>query len=148
MNKISKKEEDMKIIAKEILANISKINNKKASVVGLYGDLGAGKTTFTKAVGQLLGIKRKLNSPTFVVIKRYKINNKKHKNLFHLDAYRLKNEKELINLGWEDIISNPENLVFIEWPENVIKAMPKRHHKIHIKHTKTGHRNIKVTLSK
>lgn len=148
MNKISRKEEDMTGIAQELLANISKINSKMACVVGLYGDLGAGKTTLTKAVGKILGIKRKLSSPTFVIIKRYKINNKKHKNLFHLDAYRLKNEKELINLGWEAIISNPENLIFIEWPENVVKAMPKSHHKVHIKHTKTGYRNLKVTLSK
>ena len=74
--------------------------------------------------------------------------------LIHIDAYRLKNEKELLHLGWEEIISNPEHLVFIEWPENIIKAMPKQHHKISISHlshrsaakgdTKEGYRKFQI----
>ena len=66
------------------------------------------------------------------------------KYLFHLDAYRLKNEKELLHLGWEEIIGDNENLIFIEWPENIIKAMPKKHHRIHISHTKEGHRKFEI----
>ncbi len=57
------------------------------------------------------------------------------KFLFHLDAYRLKNEKELLYLGWEDIISNKDHLVLIEWPENVAKIMPKAARLIHIENT-------------
>jgi tRNA threonylcarbamoyladenosine biosynthesis protein TsaE len=167
VNKISKNIKDTEKIAKDFLDKLTPIKNG-AVVVGLYGDLGTGKTTFTQNAGKYFGIKRKINSPTFVIIKKYEISKKRsHKNfladktkpvsagenfhdcasfkyLFHIDAYRLKNEKELLNLGWLDIISNPEHLVFIEWPENIIKAMPKKHHKIGITHTKEGHRSFKI----
>ena len=119
-------------------------NKNLATVVCLHGDLGTGKTTFSQFVAKNLGVKRKVNSPTFVIMKRYNLKHKNFRNLFHLDAYRLKNHKELLVLGWEEIISKPENLILIEWPENVIKAIPKKHHKIHISHTKEGHRNFKI----
>ena len=170
MQKISKNIKDTKEIAKEFLAGLDQ-NKKKATVVGLYGELGTGKTAFSQAVAKLLGVKRKVNSPTFVIMKKYELPkqefcknflaDKKNpvpagenfyktpafKNLIHIDAYRLKNEKELLHLGWEEIISNPEHLVFIEWPENIIKAMPKKHHQIHISHTKEGHRKFKIKKS-
>ncbi|KKR78977.1 MAG: hypothetical protein UU24_C0020G0003 [Candidatus Nomurabacteria bacterium GW2011_GWA2_40_9] len=181
MNHISKSSEDTEKIAKEFL---DKITNgfpltrgtkgvvSRACVVGLTGDLGTGKTTFTQFVAKSLGVKTKVNSPTFVIMKRYSLPlrrgsarrargfkkvGRKFKNLFHIDAYRLKNEKELFHLGWEEIISNPENLVFIEWPELVAKAMPKKHYKISIKHlprrsgakagTKEGHRKFGIKFS-
>jgi tRNA threonylcarbamoyladenosine biosynthesis protein TsaE len=140
-------------IAKTFLAHLSSEDfsiKKQASVVGLYGNLGAGKTTFTQYIAQLLNIKRKVNSPTFVIMKRYPIGKiqgkQKWKNLFHIDAYRLKNEKELSLLGFAEILSNRENLIFIEWPENVQKAMPKKHHKIDIAHTKEGHRKFSLKM--
>lgn len=135
--KISKKPTDIKGIAKEFLnALIKNKSGAGALVVGLKGELGAGKTTFVQAVAKQLGIKSKIASPTFVIMKKYTLKGKNHKFLFHLDAYRLKNEKELIHLGWQEVISNPEHLVFIEWPENVKKAMPKMSKFINISHTK------------
>lgn len=150
MEVISKNTKDSQKIAKDFLAKILKTQNKTACVVGLSGDLGTGKTTFTQFISKILGVKRKVNSPTFVIMKKYPIKSEKYKFIFHLDAYRLKNEKELFNLGWKEIISNKENLVFIEWPENVIKAMPKKYHKISISHlpaeenSKEGHRKFKI----
>ncbi|MEK7190140.1 MAG: tRNA (adenosine(37)-N6)-threonylcarbamoyltransferase complex ATPase subunit type 1 TsaE [Patescibacteria group bacterium] len=129
------------IFLKKILQN--KKTHSKALVVGLSGDLGAGKTNFTQAVAKYLGIKNKVRSPTFVIIKKYPIKSKKYDFLFHIDAYRLKNEKELLYLGWEEIIGNNQHLVFIEWPENVAKIIPPEAKLIHISHTKTGHRNFK-----
>ena len=140
---ISKNIENTNKIAKQFLNKIKPIKNR-ATVVGLYGDLGVGKTAFTQIVGEILKIKKKVNSPTFVIMKRYELDNINYENLFHLDAYRLKNEKELLLLGWEEIVSNPKNLIFIEWPENVIKVMPKKHHKVSISHTKEGHRNFNI----
>lgn len=140
---LSKNTEDTKKIADAFLKQI-KPTVFGATVVGLYGDLGAGKTTFTQAVGDILGVKRKIKSPTFVIIKSYKIKAKSYKLLFHIDAYRLKNEKELLHLGWEEIIANSEHLIFIEWPEQIIKVMPKKHHKILISHTKERHRKFKI----
>ena len=143
MNKVSKNIEDTYQIAEEFLAKLKQIKNG-ATVVGLYGDLGSGKTTFTQAVGKILKIKRKVNSPTFVIMKRYAIKHSHFKNVFHLDAYRLKNEKELLHLGWDEIIGNKAHLVFIEWPENIIKVMPKKHHQIHISHEKFGTRKFEI----
>src|SRR3989338_4567000 len=133
---------DTEKIARNFLAEIFKIYknpaiggaNKKALVIGLSGELGAGKTHLTKAIAKIFGIKEKIASPTFVIMKHYKIKNLKFKNFYHLDAYRLKKDSELLHLGWEEIISNPEHIVLIEWPELVAKIMPKKHHKIKIKY--------------
>ncbi len=142
--KVSKSTKDTYKIAQDFLTKISKVKNRTALIVGLYGDLGAGKTTFTQMATRIFGVKRKVNSPTFVIMQKYSIPKSKYKFLFHLDAYRLKNDRELINLGWEEIISNKEHLVFIEWPENVIKVMPQKHHKIKIFHTPAGHRKFQI----
>ena len=172
IKKISKNIKETEKIAKEFMNLIFRNENllgprkgvsqtlvnsrskKSAVVICLHGDLGTGKTTFSQFVAKNLGVKRKVNSPTFVIMKRYMLKHKNFKNLFHLDAYRLKNHQELLVLGWEEIISKPENLILIEWPENVIKAIPKKHHKIHISHlprrsgakagTKEGHRSFKI----
>jgi tRNA threonylcarbamoyladenosine biosynthesis protein TsaE len=131
-----------KIFLDKILAN--KNNQGKATIVALSGDLGAGKTVFTQAVAKHLQIKGKVASPTFVIIKSYKLKAKSHKLFFHIDAYRLKNEKELLNLGWEEIINNTEHLVFIEWPENVSKVIPADAKFIYFSHSKNGHRKLEL----
>jgi tRNA threonylcarbamoyladenosine biosynthesis protein TsaE len=144
MKKVSKSIKETKQIAKTLLEEIV-INNKGkqgALVVGLVGNLGAGKTTFLQAVAKHLGIKNKVSSPTFVIMKKYPLKNKKHNFLFHLDAYRLKNEKELLHLGWEEIIKDGKNLVFIEWPENVSKVMPKHSKYIHISDVENGEKHF------
>lgn len=148
---ISKNEEDTKKISKKFLDSLNIKKKKGAYVVGLYGNLGAGKTTFTKHLARHLGLKNKVSSPTFVIIKRYKIKHKVFKNFFHIDAYRLKNEKEILALGFKEIVENPENLVLVEWPEKIKKAMPKNHHKIKISHLpmqaglkKEGHRKFEI----
>jgi tRNA threonylcarbamoyladenosine biosynthesis protein TsaE len=143
---ISKNPKETEKIAQVFLDKI--LNNKKrrsgALVVALSGDLGAGKTAFTKAAGKHLGIKEKISSPTFVIIKSYELRIKNYKKLFHIDAYRLKNEKELLHLGWEEIINNQEHLVFIEWPENVSKVIPTDAKFIYISHNKNGHRKLEL----
>ncbi|MFZ1019734.1 MAG: tRNA (adenosine(37)-N6)-threonylcarbamoyltransferase complex ATPase subunit type 1 TsaE [Minisyncoccia bacterium] len=132
-----------KIFLDEILQNKKKQNG--ALVVCLSGNLGAGKTAFMQAIGKHLGVKNKISSPTFVLIKKYPIGKTYGvKFLFHLDAYRLKNEKELLSLGWEEIIGNKEHLVFIEWPENVKKVIPDDARFVYISHGKNDtHRNLK-----
>ncbi len=126
MKKVSKNTKETAEIAKIFLNKILKDKNlrKGAKVVCLSGNLGAGKTAFTQSAAKHLGIKDKVVSPTFVIFKKYPIKLKGHKFLFHFDAYRLKNEKELLNLGWEEIIADKKHLVFIEWPENVRKIIP------------------------
>src|SRR5690606_8098744 len=97
---------------------------EKACVVALQGDLGAGKTAFSQALGQHLGVVENMHSPTFVIMKIYQIDYQGFKNLIHIDAYRLEKESELLHLGWEEMVSEPENLILIEWPENVAGIIP------------------------
>ena len=146
MKRIAKTKKDTTEIAKMFLSKILLEGRPRgARVVGLSGNLGAGKTTFVKAVAKHLSIKEVVNSPTFVIIKRYPIKKKgAHKFLFHLDAYRLKNARELMALGWKEILADDKNLVFIEWPENVTKAMPKKTRHIRISHGPDGHRHFKI----
>ena len=96
-----------------------------AVVIGLKGNLGGGKTTFVQGFAKGLGVKDKILSPTFVILKRFQIKSKQFKNFYHIDCHRLKNEKDLLELGFEEIISDPENIVLIEWPEKIKKIMPK-----------------------
>jgi tRNA threonylcarbamoyladenosine biosynthesis protein TsaE len=142
---LSKSTKETEKIAKIFLNKLLK-NEKRpkgALIVGLSGDLGTGKTAFTKSAAKHLGIKDRVFSPTYVIMKKYPIKSGKHKFFFHIDAYRLKNEKELINLGWEEIINNKEHLVFIEWPENIKKAIPSNSKFVFIKHKDNKHRDFK-----
>ncbi len=118
---------------------------KGATVIGLYGELGAGKTTFTKEVARHFGITRTVASPTFVLERIYKLAPKyKFKHLIHIDAYRLSGGAELKALGWKEIIEDPKNLIFIEWPEIVIDAMPKKHIGIFFTHKGEFEREIEL----
>src|SRR3989304_9211752 len=108
MKHISKSLKDTDDIAKDILKHIS-INGQRAKVVGLYGDLGAGKTALTQALARELGIKEKVVSPTFVIMKSYQLSGSSFQKLIHIDAYRLEKGEELAKLGWAEIISDPEN---------------------------------------
>lgn len=107
-------------------------NSDKAKVLGLYGNLGAGKTTFTQATCRYLEISENITSPTFVIMKIYELTNKKFTHLIHIDAYRLEKSEELLRLGWNEMISDPKNLILIEWPEKVEDIMPE-HTKIKLK---------------
>ena len=114
----------------------------QATVIALQGDLGAGKTTFAQEVGKILGVRENMHSPTFVIMKVYEVDFKGFKNLIHIDAYRIEKEGELLHLGWNEIIKEPENLVLIEWPENVPGLIPKNAIKILFKHVDENTREI------
>jgi len=98
----------------------------KATLVTLSGDLGAGKTAFTKAVAQALGVEETVNSPTFVLEKIYQLGSStsKFKRLIHIDAYRLESGEDLAPLGFDEIMQDAENLILLEWPEKVSDALP------------------------
>jgi len=112
-------------IAQSLIVDRS-ARSARALVVALRGDLGAGKTTFTQGFFQGLGIKRNPTSPTFVIMRHYKVRAKRFKNIYHFDAYRLRKIEDLAVLEFENILSNPGNIVLIEWPEKIEKAIPKK----------------------
>lgn len=110
-------------------------------VVLLYGDLGAGKTTFTKGVAHGLNIKERVNSPTFNILKLY-LNG--DKNLFHIDAYRLENEN--YDIGLDEYIG-AEGITIIEWPAYISELLPKDTLNIEITHHTLNERVITVSGS-
>jgi tRNA threonylcarbamoyladenosine biosynthesis protein TsaE len=94
-----------------------------ATVVALSGDLGAGKTTFVQTVARSLGVVEPVRSPTFIIMQIFEIPGGAFRKLIHIDAYRLKSLHELEVLGWKEIVADPANLIFIEWPEQVPGAL-------------------------
>jgi tRNA threonylcarbamoyladenosine biosynthesis protein TsaE len=145
-------------ISQEIL-NCKK--NKEAVVLLLKGDLGGGKTTFLQGFAKGLGVKEKVLSPTFVIMKKFPIFSKKptvHKTpdrvfcvlkyFYHIDCYRLKNYKDAVELGLKDILKNPENIVAIEWPEKISKILPKDAIKINFKFINKNTREVLINLKK
>lgn len=99
--------------------SVDRTTTKGALVVGLSGHLGAGKTAFVKAVAKILGVSQEITSPTFVLMKFYDTTSKVWPHLVHIDAYRLEKPQELDALNWEKLVSDPHNLILVEWPENV-----------------------------
>ena len=117
---------------------------KKAVVICLQGDLGAGKTTFIQGFAQGLGVTEKVLSPTFIVMKRFEINKNGFKNFYHIDCYRLEGEKSMEALNLKDIISNPENIVAIEWAERIKKILPKEVVTIQFKYVTENERQLTI----
>ena len=115
---------ETQVLASNLLKQITPVDDF-ATVIFLEGDLGSGKTTFTKSLAKELGIKDTVISPTFILQKKYKINNKKYiyKNLVHIDAYRFEDPKEVKVLTLDETLKDPKNLVIIEWPSKLGKGL-------------------------
>lgn len=120
---------------------------KGGEVLALFGDLGAGKTKFLQGLAKGLGIKNKVNSPTFNILKIYKTKRGSIiKTFCHIDAYRLSSEKDLIALGVEEYFQDKNTVTAIEWAENVAKVLPGKRINIKIGHIADNdiERNISV----
>ena len=130
---VTKNERETKRVAAMFARRIIKELNfgKKAAVVALSGDLGAGKTAFAQGFAKGLGVKEPVKSPTFVILKKYDISRSEIKttrfrHFYHLDCYRLKNTQDARSLGLAEILKNPANLVLIEWPERIKNILSKK----------------------
>lgn len=98
-----------------------KIAGKQICIL-LNGDLGVGKTTFTKALGKALGIKKVMNSPTFTILKSYRMQDQR--TLYHIDAYRLEGITQ--DLGFEEVFD--ENAIcVVEWPHFIQACLPQEY---------------------
>jgi len=110
--------EDLAEFAKEFVQKLPDNAGTRAHVVGLKGNLGAGKTTFVQEVAKVLGVKESVTSPTFVIAQSYDAAHPVFKKLVHMDAYRLEGE-ESDTIGFGSYLDDPNSLVLIEWPENL-----------------------------
>lgn len=129
-------EVEVEEFAQRVFSNLSLL--KTATVIALHGELGAGKTTFTKAFAKLLGVASPVTSPTFVLMKTYDIGTHEYfKTLVHIDAYRLESSAEASPLRLSELFSDPQNLICIEWAERIANILPKDRLDITFAHTKT-----------
>ncbi len=133
--------EETGIIARLV---VEELEDKEITLVRLVGDLGSGKTTFSKAVGDILGVTETINSPTFVIQKSYVTTHSFWKNFIHIDLYRIENPEELKALRFKEAISAPESLVFVEWPERGGDILPETLPTIRFEHADENTRIIET----
>lgn len=111
----------------------------------LKGELGAGKTTLVKGLALGLGVQNEITSPTFTLMNICPVNSEKIKTLVHIDTYRLKDEQELLDIGVEDYLGQPNTLCIIEWPEKVVGLLKdKTTTTITIEHSADNQRKINI----
>lgn len=117
---------------------------EKGTTICLYGDLAAGKTTFTQGLGQFFGINR-IVSPTFIIMRQYPVTNHPViKTFFHLDLYRLNSVEDIHAFDVDEIWSDPENILVIEWPEKFLEILPQKRFDIYFKAKSENEREIKI----
>ena len=90
-------------------------------VIAFTGNLGSGKTTLIGNICSILGVDEYMGSPTFSLVNEYDLKNKS--GIFHFDCYRIQNEIEMLDIGWEDYLAQ-DNWILIEWPEKVKNILP------------------------
>ena len=124
-------------IAKNLIGVKSKDPRQKgAPIFALRGNLGSGKTTFTKGFFRGLGIKSRVKSPTFIIMRRSVVRGEKFNNVFHIDAYRLHQRQDFSALDFKTIASDEKNIILIEWPENAKGLIPRTAHRLEFRHGK------------
>lgn len=109
------------------------------SVFAFYGKMGAGKTTFIKAVCEQLGVTDVINSPTFAIVNEYL--DGRGEPIYHFDFYRIKRHQEILDIGYEDYIYSG-NICFMEWPELIEELLPEDAVKVTIEEEPDGSRRI------
>ncbi len=132
MRLISNSVKETEAIGKKLA---QKLNGNE--IIAFYGDLGVGKTAFTKGIADYFGLKNEVSSPTFAIINEYQ--NEKFK-IYHFDMYRVNSLEDLESTGFFDYLNN--GLLIIEWSENIEQDLPKDIIKINIEKTEKENERI------
>ena len=111
-------------------------------IIALIGDLGSGKTTFSKGFAKGLGIENTVNSPTFKLVSEYH----NEFSLFHIDCYRLEDVNEFLIIGGQELLSNSEAIILIEWPERIKPLWEKDWIYIYFDHDDKNSNKRKITI--
>lgn len=130
---ISNSEEETRNLGEKI-GRIAKIG----TLILLYGDLGAGKTAFTKGIGKGLGVDDMITSPTFTLMQVYNGNI----SLYHFDLYRISTPEELFDIGYEEYFYSEDGIAVIEWPERMGMLIPEKYLRVDIKNLRDNLREI------
>lgn len=133
---VSKSVEETEKIAEQISKKI-----KKGDVILLFGNLGAGKTTFTKSLCHNLGVDETVTSPTFTILNEHKA---KDFIVYHFDMYRVESLENAYELGFDEIINGGDGVCVVEWPEMCSGLFPENCVKIYIEYLGQDCRKFKV----
>ncbi len=125
---------DINSIAKEILLSVN------SKTILFYGEMGVGKTTLISEIVKELGYVHDVSSPTFSIVNEYEI---KDGLVYHFDFFRIKNEEEVYDIGFEDYLSS-DNWIFIEWPDKINSLIPDHINEIHLEKASGNSRKIKL----
>lgn len=139
-------EKELSALASKLLELLAeKKPEESAAVLALHGDLGAGKTSFVKALASVLGVTEVVTSPTFVIMKLYEAENTgTFERLAHIDAYRIEDIDEMRVLRFEEVLAEKDTIICIEWAEKIEELLPA--HTVHMNMEIKGESRV-VTIS-
>jgi tRNA threonylcarbamoyladenosine biosynthesis protein TsaE len=120
--------------------------NNNINILLLSGDLGSGKTTFTKSLARNLNIKDDISSPTFVLMKKYKIKGNLFEELVHIDAYRVEDQTLFENLNLVSVLENKTSLFSVEWPEYITEIEKYPYIKIKFDYKSENERQLTISI--
>lgn len=137
------------IFAQELLRSFRL--GKRATVISLEGELGGGKTTFVQGMAKGFGIREKVLSPSFLIMRVFRIpsthrSTSRFTYLVHLDAYRLKRAREILDLGFKTLWEDPRNILVVEWAQHIRAALPPHTLRIRFTHVSPRMRRIIFSL--
>lgn len=112
------------------------------SVVLLCGDLGAGKTVFSRGFARGLGITEPVSSPTYTIVQEYELPS--GGRLYHMDLYRITDEHAALGFGVDEFLSEPDALALVEWPERIAGLLPEAAIRVELIHRSESEREIRV----
>ena len=133
---ISKSEQDTIDFAEKIASMVT-----PGSVIALYGNLGAGKTVFSRAFARAIGVQEAVSSPTYTIVQEYKLDGK-FSYLYHLDLYRINNSRDALAFAVDEFLNDANSYALLEWPERIDDILPPHTIKIMIEHLEDGTRKI------
>ena len=113
------------------------------SIIALHGNLGAGKTVFSRGFARGLKITEPISSPTFTIIQEYPLENKKW--LFHLDLYRIQDSDAALAFGLDEYLEDPASIMLIEWSERIPELLPRKTQHVYIIHKDETTREIRIS---
>lgn len=134
---ISRSEEDTASLARELAAKLP-----RGTVIALYGDLGAGKTVFSRAFAKAIGVTETVSSPTYTIIQEYLLDDGGY--FYHLDLYRIQNSRDALAFAVDEYLNDANSYALLEWPERIEDILPPDTLIINIKHLNDTEREITV----
>lgn len=132
---VSRSPAETRRIAAQFIRSLA-ASGRTPFVIGLQGDLGAGKTAFIQGMGRTLGIQGRIQSPTFVIVRRHRLSKPfvgRH-HLVHVDAYRLATLREARNIGLGRILNDPDAIVAVEWADRIKRLIPNGAYWVRFRH--------------